>query len=97
MAREDALRYLANPEVSCREEGPDGALLFNPDTDQVLLINPVGLVIWQALERPRTLEGIIAFLKERCDRVPEGQVHQDVSEFIAAMVDRGFIGIVREG
>ena len=32
-------RYQANPDVSCRPEGPDeGAILFNPDTDAVIVI-----------------------------------------------------------
>jgi len=92
MVPPNATRYITNPDVSCREEGPDGALLFNPDSDQVLLINPTGLVIWRALEGPRTSEGIVAFLMERCEGVPEEAVQQDVADFIATMIDKGFVG-----
>ncbi len=89
----EAIRYIVNPDVSCREEGPDGALLFNPDTDQVLVINPTGLLIWRVLEQPRTLEEIVAALVEQCDNVPPDQVGPDVREFVDTMVDKGFVGI----
>lgn len=85
-------QYLANPDVSCREEGPDGALLFNPDTDAVLVINPTGLVIWQALEQARTKDDIITNLMERCEDVPSDQAATDVNEFIEILESGGFIG-----
>lgn len=93
MVAEDTTHYIVNPDVSCREEGPDGALLFNPDTDQVLIINPTGLLIWQALAQPRTLAEVVAWLEERCENVPAGQVGADVREFVETMVAKGFIGI----
>ena len=33
-------RYMVNSVVSCRDEGEDGALLFNLDLDAAALINP---------------------------------------------------------
>jgi hypothetical protein len=36
-----------NPDVVLREEDPDGALLFNPDTNQIRVINTTGLFIWK--------------------------------------------------
>lgn len=38
---------LRNPDVVLREEDPDGALLFNPDTNQIRVINTTGLFIWK--------------------------------------------------
>jgi len=92
----DTRRYLVNPEVSCREEGPDGALLFNPDTDAILVINPTGLLIWQALDQPRTRDEIVAHLLEVCEDVPTDQVAEDVDEFIQRLQPGGFIGEVLE-
>lgn len=85
--------YIANPDVSCREEGPDGALLFNPDTGEVLVVNVTGLLIWQALDRPSSQGEIVASLIERCDNVPKDQVPEHVNEFIEPLVAKGFIGI----
>ncbi len=85
-------RYIVNPDVSCRKE-VEGAILYNPDTDRVLVINTTGLLIWQALEQPRTLEEVVTILLERCDNVPQNRVHQDVGDFIARLQERGFVGI----
>ena len=95
MEAQDATLYVVNPDVSCREEGPDGALLFNPDTDQVLVVNVTGLLIWQALSEPRTRETTLEALVERCTNVPEDEVGQDVNDFIDELVAKGFIGIYR--
>jgi sensor domain CHASE-containing protein len=92
----DTMRYLVNPDVSCREEGPDGALLFNPDTDAVLVINPTGLLIWQVLDQPRTRDEIVAHLLEACEDAPTDQVATDVDEFIQSLQPGGFIGEVLE-
>jgi enhancing lycopene biosynthesis protein 2 len=86
-------KYIVNPDVSCREEGPDGALLFNPDTDQVLVINITGLVIWEALEAPATRAAVVEAVKTRCADVPD-EVAADVDEFIDQMLAKGFVGTV---
>ncbi|MBU0491738.1 MAG: PqqD family peptide modification chaperone [Chloroflexi bacterium] len=91
-------RYLANPDVSCRPEGPDdGAILFNPDTDAVIVINPVGLLIWEALGQPKTQDEIAAYLMEACEDVPADQVHADLEAFFGALQPGGFVGEVLEG
>ena len=84
------IRYIANPDVSCREEGPDGALLFNPDTDDVLVVNVTGLLIWQALTEPRTQTQVVETLLEQCKNVPEDNIAGDVSEFVGQLVEREF-------
>lgn len=86
-------RYVVNPDVSCREEGPDGALLFNPDTDQVVVINPTGLLIWQALAQPSSQSQIVAGVMAQCDHVPKDTVAQDVGEFLQALQAKGFVGV----
>jgi len=90
----EAKRFLANPDVSCREDGPEGALLFNPDTDGMRVLNPTGLVIWEALDRPRTQAEIVAHLMESCDDVPADQVESDVDEFLSKLLPGGFVGEV---
>jgi hypothetical protein len=87
--------YMANPDVSCREEGPDGALLFNPDTTDVLVINVTGLVVWEALAEPHTKEQVVEALAARCDNVPEDEVEGHVAAFVERLVDSGFVGTYR--
>jgi hypothetical protein len=85
--------YVVNPDVSCREEGPDGALLFNPDTDDVLVINVTGVLIWQALSTPNDRDAVVDELVAQCTNVPLDQVRQDVDEFMDQLIARSFVGI----
>jgi hypothetical protein len=96
MTTQDASLYIVNPDVSCREEGPDGALLFNPDTDDVLVVNVTGLLIWQALAEPHNQDEVVAAIVEQCDNVPEDQVAQDVGEFMEQLIAKGFVSVHEE-
>jgi hypothetical protein len=90
-----ATNFLRNPDVVLREEDPDeGALLFNPDTNQVKVINTTGLFIWQQCGVARTLDEIVAEVQKGFDEVPSGQVAEDVKEFVDGMLASGFIGTV---
>jgi hypothetical protein len=89
-------KYSINHDVSCRIEEPEGAVLFNPETDAVQVINPTGLAIWQALEFPKTKQEIVEYLLDVCEDVPEDQVVQDVEEFIERLNAAGFIGEIVE-
>jgi hypothetical protein len=90
---EENVLYVANPEVSCREEGAEGALLFNPDTDQVVVVNITGFLIWQTLSQPCSLGDIVTALAEQCENIPDDLVAGDVSEFIQPLLTQGFVGI----
>jgi len=92
----DLVRYIQNPDVNLREEDEDGALLFNPDTDRVQLLNSTGLYIWKLCTEGRTVSDIVAAFKAEFDDVPEEEVTADVEEFINQMVDSGFIGTLEK-
>lgn len=89
---DEKVQYIVNPDVSCREEGPAGALLFNPDSDQVLVVNSTGRLIWQALDEPLTLDELTSMIHDLCIDVPE-DVQQDVLEYVERLVSQGFIGV----
>lgn len=89
----ESTMYIVNPDVSCREEGPDGALLFNPDTDAVLVINTTGLLIWEALREPHDKTAVVTALVSRCNNVPADSVAGDVDEFMEQLIARGFVGV----
>ena len=86
-------QYIVNPDVSCREESLEGALLFNPDTDDVLVVNITGLVIWQTLVQPRTRPQVVEALLVRCEDVPTDEVRDDVDTYLNQLVERGYVGI----
>lgn len=87
-------RYLANPEVSFRQEGDDGGILFNADTDGLEVINPTAVEIWKTLGVPQTADDIVKNLCERCDDAPHDEVIKDVNDFLNALLTKRFIGIV---
>jgi hypothetical protein len=79
-------RYQANSVVSCADEGDDGALLFNPDTDEAVAINPSGCALWNYLCVPRTMEEITAHLAATFRDVHVEQAVQDADKFIHALM-----------
>ena len=91
-----SLRYLVNPDVVLREEDPDGGLLFNPDTNQIRVLNHTGLFIWKLCDGNHDLKEIITGIQETYDGVPEEQVADQVKTYVEEMVASGFIGIIKE-
>lgn len=88
-------KFMANPDVSCRIEDEDGAILFNPDSDSTQIINPIGLEIWRFLERhPGTLSKVVSYIKDICENAPADEVKKDVNEFVMNLHSKGFIGEV---
>jgi len=90
-------QFIRNPDVVIREEDPDGALAFNPDTDKIRVFNPTGFFIWQLCDGSRDIDGLIDQVRASFDKVPEDQVSDQIREFIEEMVQAGFIGTVEEG
>lgn len=76
-------RYGVNPVVSLREES-GGALLYNPDLDEVVLINVTGRMIWEAISQAQTPEEIVAYI-EANTREAEN-VLADVESFIESLL-----------
>ncbi len=88
--------YIINPDVGLREEDEDGGLLFNPDTNQVKVINTTGLFIWKKCDGTQNLNEIVAAMQDAFEDAPADQITEDVNEFIEVMVKTGFIGTVEE-
>ena len=88
--------YMRNPDVVVKEEDPDGALLFDPETDRIRVLNSTGTFIWQLCDGDNDLESIAAALRESFEDAPGDQVSQQMEEFINEMIESGFVGIVEE-
>ena len=87
-------RYLRNPDVVLREEDQDGALLFNPDTSQMKVINHTALFIWQKCDGSVDLAAIATSMSEVFDEVLTEQVTSQIITFLDEMLADGFIGIL---
>jgi hypothetical protein len=89
-------RYLRNQDVVLREEAEDGALLFNPDTDQIRVLNATGLFLWKLCDGGNGLPGLVEAMKKAFDQVPEQEAAGQVSAFMDDMLASGFVGAVGE-
>ncbi len=78
------MRYMINSVVSFGDEGDEGAVLFNPDIDDVVFINPTGKAIWQFIDSPRTVEQIAKHLAGSF-KIPDN-VTKDVETFIQLLL-----------
>jgi hypothetical protein len=78
--------YKANDVVSCVDEGDDGAMLYNPDKDDTVLLNPTGRIVWSLLDTPRTLDEIAGHLAAVYPGVTREQARQDAEQFIQSVV-----------
>jgi hypothetical protein len=77
--------YRANPVVSCRDEGEDGALLYNPDRDEAALINPTGRIVWDIIALPHAFEEISDQLVRKLNISDRSAVAKDIEEFLQTL------------
>jgi len=91
IAGERSINYQINPDVVLREEDADGALLFNPDTNDVKVLNNTGLYIWKCCQQKQNQEKIILSLKQEFEQVPKDQVEQEVGSFLQGLELAGFL------
>jgi SynChlorMet cassette protein ScmD len=82
---------IVNPVVVLRDDFDDWAVLFNPDTADAVGTNPVGVAVWKRMDGKRTLEEIVAEVKEQFDGVPD-TVLEEMRAFVDDLAERGFVG-----
>ncbi len=87
------MKYQANPNVSFRDEGEEGAVLYNPDMDLSTIMNATGGLIWGFIEKPRTLDEIAAFLVKSFSAVEPETAKADAESFVK-MLGENFINEV---
>ena len=84
--------YCCNPDVVLREEDEDGGLLFNPDSNQVKVVNSTGLFIWKQFASANQPDAVAEALLNNFEGAAEEIVRADLKEFIDELVQSGFIG-----
>ena len=85
--------YKASPVVSCGDEGEEGAVLFNPDIDDTIIVNLTGKHLWYLLETPQTAEQLVVHLTEIYPDAPPDSVVNDVRQFLDTLLP-DFIEVV---
>ena len=84
-------RPIPNP-AAVRDDGEDGwTLLVNPDTAGAMAVNATGVLVWSLVDGKRTIEEIIAAVKDRFPNAPD-TVRDDVLAYLTKLTEEGFIG-----
>jgi len=78
--------YRASEVVSCVDEGEDGAMLYNPDKDDTVLLNPSGRSIWAFLKSPHSLDEIAGHLTMVYPEITREQARQDADQFLKSLM-----------
>jgi SynChlorMet cassette protein ScmD len=84
-------RPIANPVVVLREEFDDWAVLFNPDDAAAVGTNPVGVAVWKRMDGTRTLERIVAEIREEFRDTPD-TMPDEITRFVEQLAGVGFVG-----
>lgn len=80
-----------NPEIVFREEGKE-ALLFNPGSGSIKVLNQTGKVIWKLINGKRTQRQIEDKLVDKFSDVKRKQISEDLANFLNSLEKFGYIG-----
>lgn len=86
---------IQNPSYVLREEEDDAALLFDPDTGAIRVLNGTALAVWQRLDGRRNLAQIVADLRDEYDGL-DAEAEQQVAELLQAFHAMGAAGTITE-
>lgn len=77
---------IANPNLVLREEDDEDALLFDPETGSVHILNGSAVAVWKLLDGKRDREQIVAALREEYEGMDEtaGQQVRDLLDLLYA-------------
>lgn len=92
------LRYQRNPDIVYRPEGLDGAILFEPDSARVQVLNLTGAYVWERLDGEAPLGAICAGLAQQFEGAPPdpARLFDEVHAFVGLLVRIGFAAPVAE-
>lgn len=88
-------RPIANPIVVLREEFDDWAVLYNPDTASAVGTNPVGVAVWKLMDGKRSIEDIMAKIKDSFEDTPDAAC-DEIAAFVDKLAENGFVGLELE-
>lgn len=72
---------ISNPAVNLRIESDDWAFLYNPDTDDMVGINPIGVMIWKLIDGKKSVVDIANACKEQCSGIPD-DIENQINDFL---------------
>ena len=91
-----ANKPVAKPRIRFREESDNWVILFDPDSGNSRVLNPISAFIWKLLDGNHTVIDIVEKIRDYYANVPQ-EVEQQVIEFIEVLATKGFVETTSEG
>ena len=88
-------RWMLNPNMVLREEGGQGAILYDPDSGAVHLLNLTAASTCKLLDGRRTLLDVIEALKAQFDGM-DAEAEAQVRDSLQTLQRLGAVAIVEE-
>jgi hypothetical protein len=83
---------MASSDVVVREEGDEGeALLFDPETERIKVLNRTGLLLWNWCDGTRTRADLVAGLAGEYPTVDREVLAGDVDRFLEDLAELGLV------
>jgi len=80
----------ANSKIVFREES-EGALLFDPDTGMVKVLNDTGKLIWANLDGKTSQDSLVEKIKKAFDISDEKKIREDLDKFLVDLRKMKFV------
>ena len=84
-------KWYISPNIVLREEADDWGILFDPDTGNSVVLNPVAISMFKAMRKTQDPEKVATMIREEYDDIPE-TLESDFSELVENLARHGFIG-----
>lgn len=81
--------YMQNKNIIFRQEG-DEAIIFNPDTAAILVINSTGCLIWSMCDGKNTRQDIIHAMLDEFE-VSRSRAEEDADKFLGNLEKINFV------
>ena len=78
-------------EVLVRIEEPEGAIIFYPAKDKLMILNWMGAIYVKLLLHGATCKDLISEIQQHCEVKDEDEVEKDIQDFIAKLIKNQFI------
>lgn len=90
-------KYLRGKHVVLRQEFDNWGILFDADSGEAYVVDPVAICIWQQLDGEKTVSDILQFVKENFTETPEEDlIYSDSMGFINDLIKHGLVSINRQ-
>ncbi len=88
-------RLVAKPSVVLREEDDDYALLYDPDSGSVRILNSTAAATWNLIDGRRTLGEVLALLREQYQEL-DPNAEDQILKLIQGLCQVGALGLPEE-